>query len=63
VAALRERLAAGPGSAPRGSVTVLAGPEPVLAASGAYGQVPGSALMRAVKDQFDPEHRMCPGRF
>jgi glycolate oxidase FAD binding subunit len=20
-------------------------------------------LMRAVKDQFDPEHRMAPGRF
>jgi glycolate oxidase FAD binding subunit len=60
VTALRERLE---GSPPRGSVTVAAAPGPVLAAAGAYGQVPGLALMRAVKDQFDPEHRMCPGRF
>jgi glycolate dehydrogenase FAD-binding subunit len=63
VRALRERLA---GSPPRGAVAVLTAPEPVLAAlgpAGAYGEVPGSALMRAVKDQFDPEHRMCPGRF
>ena len=44
-------------------MTVLAAPEPVRAAAGAYGAVPGSDLMRAVKDQFDPEHRMFPGRF
>jgi FAD/FMN-containing dehydrogenase len=25
--------------------------------------VPGAALMRAVRDQFDPEQRMFPGRF
>ena len=77
--ALRERLApaGGPGgsaphgSGPRGAVTVLAAPEPVRAAAGAYGAVPAGAngavpgfdLMRAVKDQFDPEHRMFPGRF
>jgi glycolate oxidase FAD binding subunit len=63
VRALRERLA---GSPARGSVAVLAAPEPVLAVlgpAGAYGDVPGSALMRAVKDQFDPGHRMFPGRF
>jgi glycolate dehydrogenase FAD-binding subunit len=47
---------------PRGSVTVLAAPPPVLAAAGAYGAVPGAALMRAIKDQFDPGHRMFPGR-
>jgi len=43
-------------------VVVLAAPAPVMAAAGAYGMVPGAALMRAIKDQFDPEHRMFPGR-
>jgi glycolate oxidase FAD binding subunit len=56
VTVLRERLASAP---PRGTVAVLAGPEP---AAGRYGQLPGLALMRAVKDQFDPGHRMFPGR-
>ncbi len=28
-----------------------------------WGAVPSLQLMRAVKDQFDPEHRMAPGRF
>jgi glycolate oxidase FAD binding subunit len=74
VTALRERLAPsdGPGRyGPRGSVTVLAAPEPVrvsagaygAVSAGAYGAVPGAGLMRAVKDQFDPDHRMFPGRF
>jgi len=62
---LRGRLTSGRGD-PRGSVTVLAAPPEVLAACGGYGgygtEVPGAALMRAVKDQFDPEHRMFPGR-
>jgi glycolate oxidase FAD binding subunit len=62
VTALRERLTAAGAAAPRGSVTVLAGPEPVRAAAGTYGAVPGAGLMRAVKDQFDPDHRMFPGR-
>jgi glycolate oxidase FAD binding subunit len=52
---------------PRGGVAVLAAPPAVreaLAACGAMaGAVPGLALMRAVKDQFDPGHRMAPGRF
>jgi glycolate oxidase FAD binding subunit len=43
-------------------VVVLAAPPEVLAAAGAYGPVPGAALMRAIKDQFDPDHRMFPGR-
>ena len=30
---------------------------------GMHGPVAGLALMRAVKDQFDPGHRMAPGRF
>jgi glycolate oxidase FAD binding subunit len=61
VTVLREQMRLGsPGA--RGGVTVLAAPPQVLAAAGANGPVPGAALMRAVKDQFDPEHRMFPGR-
>jgi len=64
VTALREQVAGLSGVAgPRGSVAVLAGPPPVLAAAGAYRDVPGAALMRAVREQFDPDHRMFPGRF
>ena len=47
---------------------IKAAPE-VMAACGTYGTlaasgaaVPGAALMRAVKDQFDPDHRMFPSR-
>jgi glycolate oxidase FAD binding subunit len=51
----------------RGGVVVLAAPGPVRAAlaagDGMAGSVPALALMRAVKDQFDPGHRMAPGRF
>jgi len=61
VAALRDLLR-GPLGA-RCAVTVLAAPPPVLAACGDYAQIPGFGLMRAVKDQFDPDHRMFPGRF
>ena len=57
VCGLRDRL-----DGVRGSVVVLAAPPPVMAAAGAYGPVPGAALMRAIKDQFDPDHRMSPGR-
>jgi glycolate oxidase FAD binding subunit len=60
VRGLRERLGVSP--APRGSVVVLTAPPAVLAAVDAYGAVPGAALMRAVKDQFDPGYRMFPGR-
>jgi glycolate oxidase FAD binding subunit len=51
----------------RCGVAVLAAPAAVrdgLAGHGGMnGTVPGLALMRAVKDQFDPGHRMAPGRF
>jgi glycolate oxidase FAD binding subunit len=51
----------------RGGVVVLAAPAAVrdeLAARGGMsGPVPGLALMRAVKDQFDPGHLLAPGRF
>ncbi|HEY6313922.1 MAG TPA: FAD-binding oxidoreductase [Streptosporangiaceae bacterium] len=68
VRGLRERLDSvldGGSAGPRGSMTVLAAPPPVMAdvgAHGVYGTVPGAALMQAVKDQFDPGHRMFPGR-
>ncbi len=62
VAGLRERLVPGPGSPPRGSVTVLAGGVLAAGAVDPLGPVPGLALMRAVKDQFDPGGRMFPGR-
>ena len=62
VLALRSELAG-----ERGGVVVLAAPGPVreaIAADGGMeGSVPALALMRAVKDQFDPGHRMAPGRF
>jgi glycolate oxidase FAD binding subunit len=51
----------------RGSVAVLTAPAEVRAAlaghGGMAGRVPGLSLMRAVKNQFDPGHRMSPGRF
>jgi glycolate dehydrogenase FAD-binding subunit len=51
----------------RCGVAVLAAPAAVRAElasrGGMDGTVPGLALMRAVKDQFDPGHRMAPGRF
>ena len=58
---LHERIGSALGA--RGSVVVLAAPPPVLSAVSALGIAPGAALMRAVKDQFDPGHRMFPGRF
>lgn len=42
----------------RGGCEVLAGPATVLGVS----NLPGAGLMRAVKDQFDPGHRLSPGR-
>jgi glycolate oxidase FAD binding subunit len=62
VTMLRDRVAGALGSAaPRGRVAVLAAPPAVLAASWDRA-VPGLAQMRAVRDQFDPDHRMFPGR-
>jgi glycolate oxidase FAD binding subunit len=54
-----------PGSGPpsRGSAVVLHAPAEVRAAVDVWGPVPALGLMRAVKNQFDPEHRMAPGRF
>ena len=62
VAALRSAVAG-----ERGAVVVLTAPAAVrqeLAGHGGMnGTVPGLALMRAVKDQFDPSRRLSPGRF
>jgi glycolate oxidase FAD binding subunit len=45
------------------SAVVVYAPEEVRDLTDTWGAVPALALMRAVKDQFDPEHRMAPGRF
>jgi glycolate oxidase FAD binding subunit len=62
VAALRGAVAG-----ERSGVVVLTAPAAVrdgLAAGGGMsGPVPGLALMRSVKDRFDPGHLMAPGRF
>ena len=44
------------------SVVVLRAPPEVRQVVDVWGPVPALALMRAVKDQFDPEHRLAPGR-
>jgi glycolate oxidase FAD binding subunit len=56
-----------PGKHARGGVVVLTAPRPVREALGRHGgmtgPVPALRLMQAVRDQFDPDHRMSPGRF
>lgn len=75
VAAARAALARGegdarPAAAPRpdsppvlASAVVVHAPPQVRDQLDLWGPVPGLPLMRAVKDQFDPGHRMAPGRF
>ncbi len=46
-----------------GSLVVLDAPVAVKRAVDTWGPVPGLELMRRVKDQFDPDHRLAPGRF
>ena len=46
-----------------GSAVVVDGPASVKAAVDVWGPVPALDLMRRVKDQFDPDHRLAPGRF
>ena len=38
-------------------------PPPSRPAVDVWGPVPALDLMRRVKDQFDPDHRLAPGRF
>lgn len=53
----------GQSSAWGGDVVVLDAPPAVKAGVDLWGPVRGLALMRRVKDQFDPGHRLAPGRF
>ncbi len=62
VAAVLEDLREAAGSY-GGSVVVLTAPAPVRDALDMWGPVPGLDLMRRLKDQLDPGHRLAPGRF
>jgi glycolate oxidase FAD binding subunit len=42
---------------------VVDAPPEVLESVDAWGPVSGLDLMRRVKEQFDPERRLAPGRF
>jgi glycolate oxidase FAD binding subunit len=46
-----------------GSAVVLQAPPDVRRIVDIWGPVNGLALMRRVKDEFDPDHRFAPGRF
>jgi len=46
-----------------GYAVVLTAPPAVRELVDMWGPVAGLALMRRVKDRFDPEHRFAPGRF
>lgn len=46
-----------------GSVVVIDAPPEVKATTDTWGPVRGLDLMRRLKDQFDPDHRLAPGRF
>jgi glycolate oxidase FAD binding subunit len=46
-----------------GSAVVVDAPASVKAAVDVWGPVPALDLMGRVKDQFDPDHRLAPGRF
>jgi glycolate oxidase FAD binding subunit len=65
VTALRAELDAltGSGSAASAARAVIVyAPDEVRNLTDAHGPVPSLALLQAVKDEFDPEHRMAPGR-
>jgi len=46
-----------------GALVMLDGPAEVKAAVDGWGPVPALDLMRRVKERFDPERRLAPGRF
>lgn len=58
VAALRARA-----SSYDGSVVVLTAPPATRDALDLWGPVPGLTLMRRLKHELDPAHRLAPGRF
>jgi glycolate oxidase FAD binding subunit len=49
-------------AAPAVRAVIVYAPDEVRDLTDAHGPVPSLALLRAVKDEFDPEHRMAPGR-
>jgi glycolate oxidase FAD binding subunit len=46
-----------------GGAVVRYAPEAVRAEVDLWGPIPALSLMRRVKEQFDPDYRMSPGRF
>ena len=46
-----------------GSAVVVDAPGAVKQALDVWGPIPALDLMHRVKDQFDPDHRLAPGRF
>jgi glycolate oxidase FAD binding subunit len=46
-----------------GSVVVVEAPAAVKSRIDVWGPARGIDVMRRIKDQFDPDHRMSPGRF
>lgn len=46
-----------------GSAVVVDAPREVKSGLDVWGPVPALDLMSRVKDQFDPDHRLAPGRF
>lgn len=60
---LREVLSASPRGGARGGAVVRYAPEAVRDEVDIWGPVPAFSLMRRVKEQFDPDHRLSPGRF
>ena len=50
-------------SAHGGSAVVVEAPPELERSLDVWGPVPALDLMRRVKDQFDPDHRLAPGRF
>ncbi len=46
-----------------GTAVVVDAPAAVKADVDVWGPIPALDLMRRVKDQFDPDHRLAPGRF
>jgi glycolate oxidase FAD binding subunit len=46
-----------------GTVVVLTAPTQTRRGLDVWGPVAGVDLMRRLKDQLDPDHRLSPGRF
>lgn len=66
VVALRTELGRLAGARPAPSASravVVYAPDPVRELTDMRGPVPSLPAIQSVKDEFDPEHRMAPGRF